>query len=144
MDEDRQGAKQGEDARGIGRAHHASVFILGSIPAMMLSILDTPMSANQLQESVRADFFRQQTGHKINDFLGMLDDFALADGIDDAPDAYQLRCASQSQGLRVDIATPQISNFNPTVPFADRLSLRGEKSPTKVVEPWRKHAVGCL
>lgn len=144
MEEDRQRPKQGQNSRRVGFTHGAAVFILRPIPAMMLPIFDRPMIPNHFQQGLGAGLIRPQAGYKINHFLGVFDHLALAQGVHDPFDAYQLRRATQSQGLGLDLTAPQLPLFNPTVAFVQRLSLRGEKSPTAVVGLWRTRAVGCL
>jgi hypothetical protein len=107
-------------------ADRAAIFILGAIAPEVLTIFDAPMHPCPLQQLFGTGFFYPETGHQLGDLAGLLDDLPLADGLDTAFDADQLGRSGQTDGGGIDRHAPELTLFDPTVVFIDRLSLRGE------------------
>jgi hypothetical protein len=62
QEENRQGTKEGQVACGVGFAHGAAVLVLGAVPAVVLAVLDGPVTAGQLLQSVWAGLLRPEAG----------------------------------------------------------------------------------
>jgi hypothetical protein len=68
-----QGAEQGEIACGGGVAHGATILVLGAIAAVVLAVFDGPVTADQIEQSLRSGLFGPEAGEGESHVLGFLD-----------------------------------------------------------------------
>jgi len=87
---DSQRPKQGEIACREGVTDWAAVLVLGTIPAVVLSIFDAPVIAGQLQQAVRTGLLGPIGGHGKADVVGFFDYPALAHLLGVAVEAHDL------------------------------------------------------
>lgn len=95
----------------------------------MLAVFDLPLVTHPLEQLIGPGLIGPETGHFVSNFFGVFDDLTGPDFIDLALNADQLCCASQTQGLRIDLANPQCPVFHSTVFLFDGPGCRGEKRP---------------
>lgn len=91
--EDRQGTEQAQIAGGGGVPYRAAVFPLGAIPPMVLAIFNAPVPARDLQQPLGSGFLGHQRGDGKDHFVGFFSDLALAQALNMAMDAQDLRDA---------------------------------------------------
>jgi len=92
-EENRQGTKEGEIACCGGMSDGASVLILSAVPTVVLTILDGPVTAHQLQQALWVGFLRPEGRQSKSHLVGFLDHLAAANGLGFAIDPNDLRRA---------------------------------------------------
>lgn len=143
MKEDSQRTKEGEIPCRGRVADRAAIFVLGAIAPEVLTVFDTPMHPRPLQQLFGTGFLNPETGHQVGDLGSLFDDLPFANGLDTSSDADQLGRSSQTDGGWIYRQAPELTFFDPTVFFIDRLSLRGEGCRAAVARLWPGHASGC-
>ena len=98
-EENGQRTEQGQIARRRRVAHGAAVLVLGTVPAIVLTIFNTPMVADQFQQWRRPSLLRPVGGHGESDLVGFFDYLALAHRLNVAIDADDLGYSRQADGL---------------------------------------------
>jgi hypothetical protein len=123
---DSQRTKEGEIPCRGRIADGAAIFVLRAISAEVLTVFDAPMHSRPFKQLLGTGFLCPKTGYQVGDLDGLFDDLPLANRLNTASDADQLGRSGQTNGGRVDRHAPELTLFDPTVFFIDRLSLRGE------------------
>ena len=85
-----QRAEERKIARCRSFLYRAAVFVLGAIPAVVLSVFDAPVVASDFQQSFRASLLGPISGHGKTGIIGFLDHLALAHLLRVAMDTYHL------------------------------------------------------
>ena len=88
-----QGPEQGKIARRNGLTDRATVLILGTIPAIVLTVFDAPMIACDSQQSIGVGFLGPESGHPKTGLVGFFNHLTLAHDLNVAVQAHYLRHA---------------------------------------------------
>jgi hypothetical protein len=124
--ENGQRPEQGKVARRSGLTHWAAIFVLGAVPAVVLSVFDAPMFAGHFQQPLRASLLRPIHGHGKTGVIGFFDHLALAHDLSVTMNAHDLSHTGQPHRLGVGSGAPQLADFNASVVLVHRRGLRSK------------------
>jgi len=89
-EENRQGTQEGEIARRGGMSDRASVLILGAVPAVVLAVLDGPVTAHQFKQAIRIGLLWPEARQSESHLAGFLNHLAAANRLGFAVDPNDL------------------------------------------------------
>lgn len=129
-------------------ANRATIFVIGSIPHIVVAVFDRPLAACDIQHPLCVLFHIVYRGQACNPQYGFIALLAAGEGRELAANAYDLFDATKSDFIRTNRQCPDLPLFEPSVFFLNlsglRRMCRGEKRGSVTARPPPLRWVDCL